>query len=290
MRRSSAPRVLALTAALSALLTGPALASGGTGGGGTGGGGSTQPPATAPAPAPAPAPVQVQGGSGGACVQVNSLGVTADQSPMTAGAALSAAYQVARCGGTNTSFTVQLTADDAAGNRVLSSTRTWVPNRSVPFTDSAGTDTAAFGTSYVVTLTVSVPETGAVLTTASRPVTTPAARVPACAAVTNLGGTAGYYPGNTQAGALWLSWSVRNCGAVDGLDLLTTVEDSAGQVVRSFPQNAVVTANGAIGTGLVDVEPVPTGSAYIVRVQVRHHSDGSLLDDRSLALTTPPAK
>lgn len=108
--------------------------------------------------------------------------------------------------------------------------------------------------------------------------------------VSTLGGTAGYYPGNTQAGALWLRWSVRNCGDLDALDVLTTVKDSSGRVVRSFPQSAVVAANGATGTGLVDVEPVPTGSAYVVRVQVRHHSDGLLLDDRSLALVTPPAK
>jgi hypothetical protein len=60
--------------------------------------------------------------------------------------------------------------------------------------------------------------------------------------------------------------------------------------VADYPGWTTLAGNTATGVGLIDVEPVPTGTDYVVRVEVRHHSDGSLLDSRSLALLTPVAK
>ena len=287
--RLQAARVLALTLGAcvllpTAVLTGPALASGGsgggsgggTGGGGTGGGGGGGGGGTKPAAAP--------------CVTIDALGATADQSVVTEGAALSTAVTVHRCDTDALPFRVTVVAVDGAGNRVLSTSDTWVPDRSQPFSLAPATEAARFGQAYRVTVRVEDAATAKLAATATTTVTTPAARIPSCASVTNLGGTAGYYPGSTQAGALWLSWSVRNCGGTEGLDLMTTVTDSGGTVVRSSPTSGTVAPNGQTGTGLLDVEPVPTGTDYVVEVQVRRHSDGSLLDDRTLALTTPVAK
>ncbi|MCU1590940.1 MAG: hypothetical protein JWP11_2196 [Frankiales bacterium] len=286
-------RRLVLAACAMALCTAglaaPALASGGssTGGGGTstggggGGGGTATDPTTPTGTVPGGTP----------CVQVNGLAGSADQALTTDLVALNASYTVSRCGGSNTSFTVSLTADDAAGNRVLATTDTWVPNRSLPFGASHSTDSAAFGATYRLTLTVTVPETGAVAATSSRSVVAPAARIPTCASVTNLGGTAGYYPGITTQGALWLSYTVKNCGGMDGFDIdFAVINADNGVLVRDYPRYATLAGNTTTGVGLIDVEPVPTSTNYVVRVQLRHHSDGSLLDEQSIALLTPDAK
>lgn len=286
--RLQAGRVLALTLGAcvllpTAVLTGPALASGGSGGGGgAGGGGGTG------------------GGSGGGgggtrpaaapCVTIDALGATADQSAVTEGAALSAAVTVHRCDTDALPFRITVVAVDSAGNRVLSTSDAWAPDRSQPFSLAPSTEAARFGQTYRVTVRVEDAATAKLAATATTTVTTPAARTPSCASVTSLGGTAGYYPGSTQAGALWLSWSVRNCGGTEGLDLMTTVTDGAGTLVRSYPTSGTVGPNGQTGNGLLDAEPVPTGTDYVVEVQVRRHVDGSLLDDRTLALTTPIAK
>jgi hypothetical protein len=207
-RRLALATLPALCAALFAAT--PALASGGspTGGGG-GGGGSTTP--TTPTTT---TPTTTTSG-GRPCVQVNSVAAMVDQSVTTNGVSLTAGYTVSRCGGSNTGFTILLTADDAAGNRAISTSDTWLPNRSLPFSNSHSTEDALFGTTYRVTVSVVVPETGAVLATGSRSVIAPAARIPTCATITNLGGTAGYYPGITTQGALWLSYTVKNCGGSD---------------------------------------------------------------------------
>ena len=269
MKSSLLRRALAAGAAgmaAVAVTAAPALASGGSGGG---------------------------GGidSGGPCVQVNSLSPGSDQSVATEGAWISASYTVSRCGGNNPSFTVLLTADDPAGNRVLSFADTWYPTKSLPFSATHETNSASFGTSYRVTLSVIVPETGTVVVSAARSVTTPAARAATCATATNLGGTAGYYPGMTTAGALWLSYTVKNCGGRDWFDTRFSVTNlSTGQVVYDYPNSVIMGGNTTTGIGLVDVEPVPTSTPYEVRIEVRHHGDGQLYDNRSLLLTTPASK
>lgn len=106
-------------------------------------------------------------------------------------------------------------------------TDTWLPTKNLPFSGLGSTDNALFGTAYKVTLTVVAPETGAVVATASRAVTTAPARVPTCASASNLGGTAGHYPGRTTDGALWLSYTVKNCGGRDWLDTDFQVVDTA---------------------------------------------------------------
>lgn len=186
---------------------------------------------------------------------------------------------------------VQLNAVDAAGNDLFGRSTTWYPVKSLPFSTSQSSDAAAFGTTYAVSVRVVVPETGAVVASATRTVSTPAARVATCATVSNLGGTAGYYPGTTTAGALWLSYSVRNCGGREWLDTtMAVVDDTTGGVVGSYPNSSIVAANGSTGVGLFDVEPVPTGTPYHVEVEVHRHSTGELLDHSSLALVTPPTR
>jgi hypothetical protein len=289
-------RCLLLAAALTSstmLLAGPALASGGTGGGGTGGGGSGGGgSATDVATTPTTTTTTTTTVSGGTpCVQINSLAASADQSISTDYVSLLSTYTVSRCGGSNTSFTVRLVADDGAGNQPIAATDTWVPNRSLPFSGSHSTDSASFGATYRVTLTVVVPETGVVAATASRTLIAPAARIPTCGSVTNLGGTAGYYPGLTTQGALWLSYTVKNCGGTDGFDIdFAVVNADNGLLVRDYPRYATMSGNTTTGIGLIDVEPVPTSTNYVVRVQLRHHSDGLLLDESSIALLTPDAK
>jgi hypothetical protein len=263
----------------------PAWASGGSGGGGTnsggvnsGGGGTTTTTTTTTTKADS------------ICVQINSLTTAADQSVVTEDAYLLANYTVSRCGGSTDGLTVTTTATDADGNRALSTTDTWVPNKSLPFSASHATDSAGFGRTYAVTLTVTDPLSGAVLASTTRPATTPDARVASCSTVSNLGGTAGYYPGSTTAGALWLSDTVRNCGGREWLDTDLRVTDLSTGQVRSYPNSTVVAGNGTTGYNLLDVEPVPTGTPYSVEVTVRKHSTGELLDDRSLALATPVAR
>ena len=85
-RSRAARTAAALICTAAALSASPAVASGGSGGGGGGGGGSTD---TATTTTSGSTP----------CVQVNNLAPAADQSITTAGAWLSAAYTVSRCGG-----------------------------------------------------------------------------------------------------------------------------------------------------------------------------------------------
>jgi hypothetical protein len=271
--------VVALTAW--SLTAAPALASGGTGGGGTGGGGGGGGTATDPGTTSGKAP----------CVQISGLAPLADQSVVTDGAMLDASASVSRCGGNNTSFTVRISAVGPDGVDVLASTQTWFPQSNLSWGARATTEGAAFGTTYAVTVQVVVPETGAVVATASRSVSTPAARIADCATVANQGGTAGYYPGSTTNGALWLSYSVKDCGGREWLDTTLTVLDAtSGAVVRSYPQSSIVGGGQSTGVGLIDVEPVPTGTPYTVVVEAHRHSTGDRLDSSSLALTTPPAK
>lgn len=291
MRSIRIHRAIGLALLTVALTASPALASGGSGGGGGGGGGGGSTSSGGGGGSTSTAPTDTTASNSTPCIQFNNLSVQADQSVLTDGAWVWADYTVSRCGGNNPSFTVLTTADDAAGNRVLSATDTWYPTKSLPFGWAHSTDTAAFGTAYKVTVSVIVPETGAVVASQSRTVSTPAARIATCATVANLGGTAGYYPNNTSVGALWLSWTARNCGGRDLLDVNMRVTDhDTGQVVAYYPEMYIMPGNTTAGTGLMDIEPVPAGTTYDVDVQVRHHSDDTLLDDRTIVLTTPPAK
>jgi hypothetical protein len=210
---------------------------------------------------------------------------------VTEGASITAGFSISRCGGSSTnSLAVRVTASDADGTRVMDATDSWVPNKSVPFSSSQTTDIAAFGRDYTVTLTVTDSVTGTVLATASRAVSTPSVRIAACATVTNLGGTAGYYPGSTVNGALWLSDSIRNCGGTEWLDTDMQVTDLSTGMVRSAPTSTAVPPNGSTGYNLLDVEPVPTGTTFSVDVTVRRHLTGELLSSRSITLSTPAAK
>jgi hypothetical protein len=214
-----------------------------------------------------------------------------DQSVVSDGAWLSAGYTVSRCGGNNASFRVLLTAEDSAGTRVLETSDTWYPTKNLPFSTAHETDSALFGGAYRVSLSVVVPETGAIVTTTSRTVSTPAARIAACVSATNLGGTAGYYPGRTTDGALWLNWTVKDCGGREAVDTQFSVLNSdSGQVVRTYPSSTVMSTGSTAGVNLIDVEPVPTGTPYEVRIEARKHTDGQLLDSRSIYLRTPDAK
>lgn len=279
MFRSTAGRAVGLALVSVALTATPALASGGSGGGGGGGGGgTTTDPTTAT--------------SGNLCISLGGVDGTTGQSIVTADAWLQTTYSVSRCGGNNPSFTITTTADDAAGNRVLSATDTWVPgSKNQSFGMTHETDSAAFGTTYKVTVTVIVPETGTVAATQSKLVSTPAARIPSCATVSNLGGTAGYYPNMTTSGALWLSYTMKNCGGRDWFDTDFKVTDlDTGQVVFDYALSPQLTVTNTSGLGLVDVEPVATSHHFEVRVEVRHHGDSALLDSRSISLLTPDAK
>jgi hypothetical protein len=267
-----------LTLALSSAAA-PAWASGGTGGGGTNSGGVNSGGSTTTSPT-----------KNSICVQINGLTASSDQSVVTDAAYLMGNYTVTRCGGTTTGLDVTMTATDADGNQAMSATDTWVPNKSLPFSGTHVSDSASFGRTYSVALTVTDPTNGVVLASTARPIATPDARTATCSTVSNLGGTAGYYPGQTTAGALWLSDSVRNCGGREWLDTDLRVTDLTTGQVRDYPNSAVVSANGTTGYGLLDVEPVPTSTTYSVDVSVRKHSTGELLDSRSLGLTTPDAR
>lgn len=289
MRQRSATLVTGVVLGILALGAAPALASGGggTGGGGSGGGGGTASGGTGGGGSS----TGTATGGGTTCIQISNFSGSADQSMSTDAAYLSGSYTVSRCGGSGSSFNIQMTASDAGGNQVISATDTWVPSGKQPFGGTHSTDNAAFATAYTLAVKVVDPVTGAVLASQSQSVPTPAARIPACATVSNLGGTAGYYPNRTTDGALWLSYSVKNCGGNDWLDAdLKVVNTDNSTVVANYPNALQLQANTSGGVGLVDVEPVPTGTNYQVRLEVRHHNSGGLLDSGSIDLLTPDAK
>jgi hypothetical protein len=232
-------------------------------------------------------------GSGGtACVQVNSLAGSADQSVVTSGAWLSASTTVSRCGGNAPSYLVRLRATDTTGATPLDVTSTWYPEKSLPWSTSQQTESAVFGQTYDVNITVTDPATGAVLVSQSKPVRTPDARVASCAIIANLGGTAGYYPGSTTMGAVWVSDSVKNCGGREWLDIsfdLFVVGSSTP--TASYPMSTVVNGGQAVGYNLIDIEPIPTGTQFELRAEVHDHSTGQVLDGpRSIYLTTLVAR
>jgi hypothetical protein len=246
------------------------------------------------------APAMAKGGStdttatsgGTGCVQVNSLAVSTDQSVITPDAWLSAAVTVSRCGGNALEYDVRLKATDDTGATPLDVTAAWYPQKSLPWSTTQQTENAAFGKTYSVTVTVTDPTTGTVLASQSRSVSTPAARVASCATITNLGGTAGYYPGSTTMGAVWVSDSVKDCGGREWIDIsfdLFVVGSSTPYA--SYPSSPVVGSGQATGYNLIDIEPIPTGTQFELRVAVHDHSSGELLDGpRSIYLTTPAAR
>ena len=271
MRRSLA--LSGLTLALTLATAPAALASGGLdsgGSGGVGGGG---------------------GGGGAPCVQINSLAVSGDQSVVTVGASLSVAYTVSRCGGNNASFTIQLQAADATGAVAWSAADTWYPNKNLPFSGSRQWDGAAFGTTYQVNLKVIVPETGAVVVSSTKPASTPAAYVAPCAVVSNLNVSGGYSPGSTTLGAIWVSYSVQNCGGRDWYDIsLTETNQATGTIDWRYDSSPVVSANTSTGVGLLDNDYAPTSTTYLTEVTVKDHSTGETLASKSAIVSTPAAK
>src|SRR4051794_13380740 len=103
MKHARARWAMGIAVATTMLAATPAFASGGSGGGGGGGGGggtTTTDSKSAP------------------CVQIGNLSTSADQSVVTDGAFVSEAATLSRCGGNNPSFTVVLSAVDAAGNQL----------------------------------------------------------------------------------------------------------------------------------------------------------------------------
>jgi hypothetical protein len=282
MRVRSLRGAFVLGLALCALAATPAYASGGgsTGGGSSSGGGGSAGGGTPPPDA---------GTKSSACITINNFSTITDQSVVTAGASLAAAATVSRCGGSTPSFRVQLSAVSPTGTDILGQTLTWTPTKSLPFSIQQGSESASLATTYQVAIRVIDPTTGAVVASSTAAIPTPARRLPICATIANQGGTAGYYPGSTTAGALWVNYSVHNCGGREQVDAVLYVTDGTGTQIASYPSSPVVSANGSTGIGQLDIEPVPTGGTYHVYVKVYRHDDGDLLDASEIDLDTPVA-
>jgi hypothetical protein len=263
-----------LALALTLAAAPPALASGGLDSGGSGGGGGGG------------------GTSGGTpCVQVNSFSVTGDQSVVTTGASLTAGYTVSRCGGNNTSFTIQIDAADGTGAVAWTATDTWFPNKNLAYSGSRQWDGAAFATTYQVKLSVIVPETGALVTSSTKPASTPTAYVAPCAIVSNLNASGGYSPGSTTVGAIWVSYTVQNCGGRDWFDIaLTETNQATGNIDWRWDTSPVVSSKSSTGIGLLDNDYAPTSTTYLTAVTVKDHSTGETLASKSVLVSTPAAK
>jgi hypothetical protein len=224
-------------------------------------------------------------------VTINSFSVTADQSLSTPDAALSAAYAVSRCGGNNASFDLRLAGTDATGAVAWTAADSWFPTKNLPYNGARSTDGAAFATTYSVSLSVLVPGTTTVVASATRTVSTPAARVASCAVITNMNASGGYNPGSTSIGAIWSGYTVQNCGGSDWFDMsMTETNQATGIVDWSYNTSSAVASRNTTGVGLVDNDYAPTSTTYTVTVTVRRHSTGEELASRSLVASTPAAK
>jgi len=267
------PMIPVLGLLCAAALSAPVMAAGGTGGGGAGGsGGATTT-------------------IGGQCVKVNALAVSADQSIVTSAARLLASYSVTRCGGNVPTYTLRISAATLAGSVVWSTTDAWTPIKNLPYAASRATDAALFATTYAVRFDVINPSTGAVVAGSTAAVSTPLVRIAPCAAVVGLNASVGYAPGTTTVGAVWSSYTVKNCGGSEWLDIdITETNVSTHAIEWRVPWSGGVAGSATEGIGLTDYDAARTGATYDVKVTVRRHSSGEVLSTNDLVVTTPVSR
>jgi hypothetical protein len=197
---------------------------------------------------------------------------------------------LSRCGSSGRDYLITLTATDPAGTVAWTSTDTWTPSRSLPFTALRHSDNLSFNTTYQVSLAVT-DTLGVAVSSSTRSVSTPTARIAACASIISMNASGGYNPGTTTIGAIWAGYKVSNCGGTSQLDMELVESDQAtGIVAWRNPYSLVVAGGGTGGVGLVDNDYAPLSTTYDVVVNVRDHSTGQLLDTRSMVTSTPPPK
>jgi hypothetical protein len=115
--------------------------------------------------------------------------------------------------------------------------------------------------------------------------TTPAA--PACATLTSVGAPVGYY---SVWAALWNEYAVKSCGTASQSLTLTITNTNVATGAADFSYSAPLSLTpGQNTSGVVDNDFAPFSTDYNVQIDVRD-GNGTVLDSRSLAATTPPQK
>lgn len=274
MRHGIAAAALGIVISLAAIPA--AFASGGSGSGVSGGGGSVTTSGGGGGGTATGGGSTTSGGSHEPCVKVNSFSAFGGQSQVSMAATLSASVNLSLCSGGSRTFAVSVSAVDSTGAVAWATSIPWSVASSLPLITTLSTDNLPFAATYQVSLRVVNAETGVTDASATATASTPATRAPSCATL-SLSGRQGNI--GTE-NALWVFYTVQNCGGSASFDISISALGANGSVLSAF--TTMASSGGTGSAGAWDFDPAPV-DAYTVTVTMTDHLTGQLEDTKSIS-------